>query len=106
MSQSRYVFLLELLNYLFVFMHLLVTLFLNGLYDMEATNHIVQDKAGFMEFHRYLMGSRTVLLSNGSEKDVLGVETYQLKLYRGNKLLLHNILYAPWLRRSLISFVS
>lgn len=44
--------------------------------DTGATKHIVQDRAGFVEFHRCPVGSRTVVLGNGSEEDVLGVGTY------------------------------
>jgi len=57
--------------------------------------HIVQDKVGFVEFHRYPVGSRTVVLGNNSEEDAIRVGTYQLKLHGGNKLLLHGALYAP-----------
>jgi len=39
--------------------------------DVRANKHIVQDKAGLVDFHRYLVGSRTVVLRNGSEEDVL-----------------------------------
>jgi len=70
--------------------------------DTGATKHIVQDKAGFVEFHRYLVGSRTVVLGNGSEEDVLGVGIYQVKLHGGNNLLLHDTLYAPGVRWSLV----
>jgi len=35
------------------------------------------------------------LLVNDSEEDVLGVGIYQLRLHGGNKLLLHDALYAP-----------
>ena len=59
-----------------------------------------------MEFHRYPMGSRTVVLGNGSEEDVLGVGTYQLRFRGGNKLLLHDALHAPGVRYSLVAFVS
>ena len=52
------------------------------------------------------MGSRTIVLGNGSEEDVLGVGAYQLKLRGGNKLLLHDALYAPGVRCSLVSYVS
>jgi len=48
--------------------------------DMGVTKHIVQDRVGFAEFHRYSVGSRTIILGNDSEEDVLGVGTYQLKL--------------------------
>jgi len=41
-----------------------------------ATKHRVQDWVGFVEFHRYPVGSWTVVLGNDSEKVVLGVGTY------------------------------
>jgi len=59
-----------------------------------------------MEFHHYPMGSQTFVLGNNSEEDVLGVGTYQFKLYGGNKLLLHDALCAPGVRWSLLSYVS
>jgi len=52
------------------------------------------------------MGSRTILLENSSEQDVIGVERYKLRFCGGNKLLLHNALYAPRVRCSLVSFIS
>ena len=52
------------------------------------------------------MGSHIDVLRHGSEEDVLGVGTYQLRLREGNKLLLHNALYAPTVQCSLVSFVS
>jgi len=74
--------------------------------DTGANKHIVQDKAGFVEFHPYPVGSRTVVLDNGSEEDILGVGTYPLRLRGGNKLLFYDSLYAPRGRSSLVSFVS
>jgi len=56
-----------------------------------------------VEFHRYPVCSRTVVLGNGSEEDVLGVRT--LRLRGGNKQLFHDALYAPGVRRSLFCFV-
>ena len=63
----------------------------------------VRDKAGFVEFHRYPVGTQSVVLGNGSEEDVLGVGTYQLLLQGGNKLLLFDALYAPGVRVCLLS---
>jgi len=71
-----------------------------------ANKHIVQDKASFVEFHPYSVDSRTAVMGNGSEEDVFGVGTYQVRLRGGNKLLLHDTLYTPGLRCSLVSFVS
>jgi len=45
-------------------------------------------------------------MGNGSEEDVVGVGTYQLNLRGGNKLLLHDALYALGVRCSLVSYVS
>jgi len=59
-----------------------------------------------MKFYAYPVGSRTIVLGNDSEEDVLGVGTYQLKPRAGNKLLLHDALYAAGVRWSLVSFVS
>jgi len=62
--------------------------------DTGTTEHIVQDKAGFVEFNRYQVDPQTVVLGNGSEEDVIRIETYQLRLCGGNKQLLHGTLYA------------
>jgi len=59
-----------------------------------------------VDFHRYLVGSQTVVLGNGSEEDVLGVGTYKLRLRRGNDLLLHDPIYAPRVGVCLLSLVS
>jgi len=62
--------------------------------DMEATKHIVLDKTEFMKFHRYPVSSQNIVLENSSDEDVLRVGIYQPRLHRGNKLLLHDTLYA------------
>ena len=54
---------------------------------MGASKHIVQDKVGFVEFHRYPVGSQSIVLGNRSEEDILGVGTCQLKLRGWTKLL-------------------
>jgi len=59
-----------------------------------------------VEFHRYPLGSQTIILENSSEEDVLSVGTYQFILRERNKLLLHSALYALGVRCSLVSFVS
>ena len=74
--------------------------------DTGATRHIVQDHAVFVDFHYYLIGLHTVVLRNDNDRDVLGIRTYQLKLYGGNALLLHHALYAPRVQCSYVTFVS
>ncbi|KAH9608159.1 hypothetical protein KSS87_015573, partial [Heliosperma pusillum] len=46
------------------------------------------------------------MLGNGSEEDVLGTGTYQIKLRGGNTMLLHDALYATGVRCCLVSVIS
>ena len=69
--------------------------------DTGATRYIVQGKANFVEFYYHSVGSRTIVLGNDSGEDVFGVGKYQPRLHVGNKLLLHDALYAPKARCSL-----
>ncbi|KAH9604649.1 hypothetical protein KSS87_023522 [Heliosperma pusillum] len=46
------------------------------------------------------------MLRNGSEEDVLGIGTYQIKLHGGNTMLLHDALYAPGVRCCVVSVIS
>ena len=91
---------------LFVCSHALVANSLpNWIVDTGASKNIVRDK-GFVDFHRYPVGSQTVVLGNGSEEEVLEVSTYKLRLRQGNTLLLHDALYAPGVQVCLLSLVS
>ena len=74
--------------------------------DLGASKHVVQYLVGFVDFHPYSVGLQTVTLGNGTVEDVLGVGTYRLKLRGGNSLLLHDTLYTPGVRCSLVSYVS
>ena len=42
-------------------------------------------------------------MRNGDSMDVLGMDTYKLDLYGGHTLLIHDVLYAPDVRRNLLS---
>ena len=72
----RYIFSLKIMNYVCVSMYLSLSLLVNGFVSTGVTKHTVQEKVGFMEFHRYSMGSQTIILGNNSEKYLLGVATY------------------------------
>ena len=67
---------------------------------------MVWEQDGFVDFHCYPVGSQTIVLGNGSEEDVLGVDIYKLRLRGGNMLLLHDALYAPGVQVYLLSLVS
>ena len=57
-----------------------------------------------MNLHRYPAGSQTIVLGNNSEEYVFDKGTYQLKLCEGNKLFLHEALYALRVLRTFVSF--
>ena len=59
-----------------------------------------------MNLHRYLMGSQTLVLGDDSEEHVLDIATSQLKTRGGNKLFLHNALYALRVQRIFVPFSS
>jgi len=85
---------------------LVVNSLANSIVDTGTSKHIVRDKDNFVDFHRYPVGSQTVVLGNGSEEDVLGVGTYKVRLHGENTLLLHDALYAPGVQVCLLSLVS
>jgi len=80
--------------------------FPNRIVDSGASKHVVQDQVGFVDFHLYPVGLQIVTVGNGTVEDVLGVGTFRLKLCGGNSLLLHDTLYTPGVRCSLVSYVS
>ena len=45
-------------------------------YKHQSNKHVVQDKARFMAFHYYPVGSWTIALGNNSKEDVLEIETH------------------------------
>ena len=47
-----------------------------------------------------------MIMKNGAQEDVLGVGTYQLKMYTGHNLLLHDVLHAPTIRYNLLLVIS
>ena len=84
---------------------LVVNSFPSWILDARSSNQIVRDRDGFVDFHCYLVDSQTVVLRNGSEEDVLGVDTYKLILRRGNTLL-DDVIYTPRVRVCLLSLVA
>ena len=74
--------------------------------DSTTIEHIARDRVGFMEYHRIPIGSRDIKVGNGASVEVLGIGTYKLELRGGHTLLLHDVLYAPKIRRNLLSVVT
>ena len=71
--------------------------------DSAATDHIARDRGAFVDFRRIPKGSKRIYMGNNSSVDVLGIGTCELTFHGGRKLLLHDVLYAPEIRRSLVS---
>ena len=59
-----------------------------------------------MEYRWIPVSSRDIKVGNEASVEVLGIGTYKLELRGGRTLLLHDILYAPEIRRNLLSVVT
>ena len=71
--------------------------------DSAATDHITPDRASFVDYRRLPAGSQRIYMGNNSSVEVLGIGTCEVAFRTGHKLLLHDVLYAPDVRRSLVS---
>ena len=71
--------------------------------DTGATRHISVEKEGFVDYHRVPAGTQYVTLGNGTQEEVLGVGSFQLKMKNGKILLLKDVMYAPGVRCNLLS---
>ncbi|OMO58188.1 Integrase, catalytic core [Corchorus capsularis] len=74
--------------------------------DSGATDHLARTRVGFVEFRRIPAGSRSMKMGNDSSVNVLGIDTYKLEMRGGRTLLLHDVLYAPEIRRNLFSVIT
>nr|CAD1823418.1 unnamed protein product [Ananas comosus var. bracteatus] len=71
--------------------------------DSGATDHVAGDQGAFVEYRRVQTGTKWIYVGNNAEVDVKGIRTCKLVLHGGRTLLLHDILYAPEIRRNLVS---
>ncbi|KAK4429093.1 hypothetical protein Salat_1209300 [Sesamum alatum] len=60
-----------------------------------ATKHMTRDRAGFVDYHRVPACSYYIAMGNGTQEEILGIGSYQLKLSTGRELLLSDVQYAP-----------
>lgn len=74
--------------------------------DSGATCHVARDRDGFLDYRRVPAGSMRVYVGNTTSIQVLGIGTCMLKLRQGRTLILHDVLYAPDIRRNLVSVNS
>ena len=74
--------------------------------DSAAIEHVVRDRVGFVEYRQIPVGSRDIKVGIGASVEVPRIGTYKLELRGGHTLLLHDVLYAPEIRKNLLSVVT
>ena len=73
--------------------------------DSAAADHIARDQGAYIEFRRISSGTRWIYVGNNSKVEVKGIRTCKLELSKGRTLFLHDVLYAPDIRRNLVSML-
>ena len=73
--------------------------------DSGATDHVTKDRDSFIEFRRVPYGARWIYVGNNARVEVKGIGTCRLVMRDGRTLLLHDVLYAPSIRRNLVSVI-
>ena len=71
--------------------------------DLGATDHVAHDQAGYVEYCRISTGARWIYVGDNNKVGVKGIGTCKLSLRGGQTLYLHDVLYAPDIRRNLVS---
>ena len=71
--------------------------------DSGSTAHIARKYSSFTNNRTIPKGTRHVYLGTNAKADILGIGNYTIELPNGGKLVLENALYAPNMRRNLIS---
>ena len=73
--------------------------------DSGATDHVARDRAAFVEYCQISQGTRWIYVGNNSRVEVKGIGTCKLMMHGGQVLYLHDVLYAPGIRRNLVSVI-
>ncbi|CAA7045970.1 unnamed protein product [Microthlaspi erraticum] len=74
--------------------------------DSGATDHVARSREAFVEYRRVPKGTRWLYVGNNSKVAVQGIGTCQLHMSGGKTLILHDVLYAPEIRRDLVSVLA
>ncbi|XP_022853910.1 uncharacterized protein LOC111375338 [Olea europaea var. sylvestris] len=73
--------------------------------ESGATDHVTRDQEAFVEFRRIPTGTKWIYVDNDDRVEVKGIGTCKLHLRSGRTILLHDVLFAPGIRRNLIFVV-
>jgi transposase InsO family protein len=71
--------------------------------DSGATDHIAKDRDAFVDYRRLPYGARWIYVGNNSRVEVKGIGSCKLIMRGGRTLILHDVLFAPEIRRNLVS---
>ena len=71
--------------------------------DSGATDHVARYRIAFVDFHRLSSGSKYIYVGTNDRAEVKGIEILKLDLQGGHVFYLHDVLYAPNIRRNLVS---
>ena len=74
--------------------------------DSGATDHIARDREAFEDFRRISSGTKWIFVGNNSKVEVKGIGTCKIDLHGGRTLILQDVLYAPDIRRNIVSVVK
>ena len=74
--------------------------------DSGATDHVARSREVFTEYRRIPKGTRWLYVGNNTKVAVIGIGTCQLHMRGGKNLILHDVLYAPEIRRDLVSVLA
>ena len=74
--------------------------------DSGATDHVSRDRGNFTDFRRLPAKSRWLYVGNNARVEVKGIGTCEIKLQGSQALILSEVLYAPYIRRKLVSVIS
>ena len=73
--------------------------------DSGAKDHLAKDRSAFVEFRRIPKGKKWIYVGNNSKAEVKGIGTCKLVMRSSQTLLLHDVLFAPDIRRNLVSML-
>ena len=71
--------------------------------DLGPTEHVANERGAYVKYRRFNQKTKWIYVGNNSRVEAKGIGTCKLQLYGGQMLYLHDMLYAPEIRRNLVS---
>ncbi|KAK9200885.1 hypothetical protein WN944_016084 [Citrus x changshan-huyou] len=70
--------------------------------DSGAMEHVANERGAYVEYRQISQGTKWIYVGNNSRVEAKGIGTCKLQLHGGQMLYLHDVLYAPEIRRNLV----